>query len=337
MKVGALCAGYGGLELGLTLAGIEHELAWWSETDPHASKVMAHHHPDTPNLGDLTLVDDAPPVDIVTAGFPCQPVSSAGKRQGVDDERWLIHDVVGLARRARARWLILENVSGLYSANDGEALGQVCDALAEGGFDAEWAPLRASDVGACHRRLRWFCLAAAPDSGGVGWVERSGPRESEPSGLWRDGSDDDDRTVDLALTLLPTPTAGNPNDGETLESWEARRQRNIAKGYNGNGQGTPLGIAVHADFGQYGPAIARHEAVVTHRPAPSPTNEQGRLSAEFVEWMMGLPAGHVTDVPGLTRAQQLGRLGNGVVPQQAAAALTGLAARFDLERREVAA
>jgi DNA (cytosine-5)-methyltransferase 1 len=44
--------------------------------------------------------------------------------------------------------------------------------------------------------------------------------------------------------LLPTPTASNPNDGESLESWEARRQRNLAKGINGNGQGTPLAIAV---------------------------------------------------------------------------------------------
>ena len=44
--------------------------------------------------------------------------------------------------------------------------------------------------------------------------------------------------------LLPTPTASNPNDGEALESWEARRQRNLAKGINGNGQGTPLSVAV---------------------------------------------------------------------------------------------
>lgn len=52
--------------------------------------------------------------------------------------------------------------------------------------------------------------------------------------------------MDLRTTvsLLPTPTASNPNDGESLESWEARRQRNLAKGINGNGQGTPLGIAV---------------------------------------------------------------------------------------------
>lgn len=60
------------------------------------------------------------------------------------------------------------------------------------------------------------------------------------------GCDPNPRGVDLneAVRLLPTPTASNPNDGESLESWEARRQRNLAKGINGNGQGTPLSIAV---------------------------------------------------------------------------------------------
>jgi DNA (cytosine-5)-methyltransferase 1 len=77
------------------------------------------------------------------------------------------------------------------------------------------------------------------------------------------------------------------------------------------------------DWGAYGPAVARWERLT--RPAPSPTergrNGQPRLSPAFVEWLMGLPTGWVTDVPGLTRNEQLKALGNGVVPQQAAHAL----------------
>jgi DNA (cytosine-5)-methyltransferase 1 len=83
-----------------------------------------------------------------------------------------------------------------------------------------------------------------------------------------------------------------------------------------------------ADWGQYAPAIRRWERLT--RPAPAPTspgkNGQPRLSAHFVEWLMGLPAGWVTDVPGLTRNEQLKALGNGVVPQQAAQALRMLLA-----------
>lgn len=84
--------------------------------------------------------------------------------------------------------------------------------------------------------------------------------------------------------------------------------------------GTTLSDVAHVDtFGDHTPAIVRHARLVD-RPAPDPT-EDGRLSPAFVEWMMGLPAGHVTDTPGVTRTGQLRALGNGVVPQQAAAAL----------------
>ena len=88
------------------------------------------------------------------------------------------------------------------------------------------------------------------------------------------------------------------------------------------------------DWGAYTPAIRRWEALT--RPAPPPTQPSHKgtpqLSPAFVEWLMGLPAGWVTDVPGLTRNQQLKALGNGVVPQQAAAVL-----RLMLDRAEVAA
>ena len=68
------------------------------------------------------------------------------------------------------------------------------------------------------------------------------PRTSDTNGAGAHGTGGPD--LRTAVSLLPTPTAGNPNDGESLESWEARRQRNLAKGINGNGQGTPLAIAV---------------------------------------------------------------------------------------------
>ena len=299
VKAAALCAGYGGLEMGLAMAGVEVELAWYAEIDKAPSEVMARHHPDVPNLGDLTLITDPPEVDIVTAGFPCQPVSTAGKRKGIHDERWLIDDVCRVASRAGARWLVLENVAGVLTANRGEAFYQVLRALAENGFTAEWTCLRAADVGAPHNRLRWFCLGYA----------------DEPSGEARlNARHDSERLREESVgCAAPAPDADLPGRGEHGRALAVQPSRPAAEHA---GDHLPR-------FGPYADAVARWEPVVG-RPAPSPTDDKRRLNPAFVEWMMGLPAGWVTE-PLPARSKALKVLGNGVVPQQAAAAITLLA------------
>jgi hypothetical protein len=139
------------------------------------------------------------------------------------------------------------------------------------------------------------------------------------------------------LTLLPTPKATNNENRQSLDRYGPNLGMALllptpkaSDGPNGgpgmrNGRGEVDALPGIPDFGPYAPAIARWEAVLG-RSAPSPTEPgrdgRPRLSPRFVEWMMGLPAGHVTDPAiGLTRAQQLKALGNGVVPQQAALAL----------------
>jgi len=303
MRVGALCAGYGGLELGLHLAGIDTDLVWVSEIDKHASAVLDARF-GVPNLGDLTEITDPPQVDAITAGFPCQPVSHAGRRAGIDDERWLIRDVVSVAERAGAQWLFLENVRGVLTANQGVAFGQVLDALADGGFDAEWACVRADQsVGACHRRERWFCVAYASgerhgggeNGGEVGCVD--GGAKGEASQRQRARQEPVDRgAAPVADAAGVGPQELRPERGLEEAGGEARRL---------------------SCFGAYEPAIRRWEQRLG-RVAPPPTDEKG-VSTWFVEWMMGLPSGWVCDM-GLSRTQELKMLGNGVVPQQAAAA-----------------
>ena len=322
--VAALCAGYGGLELGLTAAGIEHELAWWAEIDPHASTVMAA-HTTAPNLGDLCAITNPPPVDLVTAGFPCQPVSTAGARAGVDDARWLIRDVVAVWRASGAHRLILENVSGLFTANGGEAFGQVLDALAEVGAAARWACVRASDVGAPHRRERWFCVADAPSpplktgtSGRVGPVDR-------PVGGDRTAATNTGREPRW-LQPVPEPRGGGSVDPglHRQAATDPPSDRLSLGGSLLRGRGDdPDGRLRAGPFGRYAPAVERWAGIIG-LPAPPPTVD-GRLNPALVEWMMGLPAGWVTDC-GLSRTQALRVLGNGVVPQQAALALTELGA-----------
>jgi hypothetical protein len=129
----------------------------------------------------------------------------------------------------------------------------------------------------------------------------------------------------IAASLLPTPSVGHiRNHDEPVEDYIARRQKMLDGEYKGM-PGVSLGVAVRMNWGKFAPAIERWESLT--RPAPAPTKPDGkdgnhRLSAEFTEWMMGLPEGWVTaeDI-GIKRKDQLKACGNGVVPQQAELAL----------------
>lgn len=256
-----------------------------------------------------------------------------------------------------------ETVSDLESGSGGvgelgwgdrpvlNAFGRVLGDLAVLGYDAEWAGLRAADAGAPHGRFRVFILARAADSEHVvgygtgrawdGWPEPAngttadtGRMQSERWGghgnmACTSGSGEVDRperkrdgdAVDhCGSTATDAERCGR--NGRARETGREQGQRAIAAGGGG------------VDWGTYSPAIERWEAV-TGRPAPAPTLPDGRngghrLSAPFVEWMMGLDVGHVTSPAiGLTRNEQLKALGNGVVPQQAALAVRVLLDRMN--------
>ncbi|MFB7643901.1 DNA cytosine methyltransferase [Streptomyces sp. NPDC056085] len=160
-----MCAGYGGLGTAVeALTGERVEFV--AELDPAASRVLAHRFPDAPNLGDIREADWAglaERVDLITAGFPCQDISNAGKRVGISGERSGIwRNVAEAIRVIRPRIAFLENVSAIR----GRGLSQVLSDLAAIGYDARWICVRASDVGAPHHRDRWFCIATPSDPDG---------------------------------------------------------------------------------------------------------------------------------------------------------------------------
>jgi DNA (cytosine-5)-methyltransferase 1 len=163
--VGGQCEGYGGIFEALrTLIPVEH--AWHAEIDKDACKVLAHHYPGVLNLGDITAVDwqavERP--DIFTSGFPCQPLSAAGKRLGAADERFLWPTGVLPAIAAlRPRLVILENVRGMLSADGGAIFGGILADLDALGYSASWATIGACLVGACHHRHRVFLTATRAD------------------------------------------------------------------------------------------------------------------------------------------------------------------------------
>ena len=185
MRVAELCAGYSGLFMGIKEVFPEAELSWVAENDSQASLVLARHYPGVPNYGDISKIQyfRVPKVDLLAAGFPCQPLSHAGKKRGGDDERWLWDEVARAVRALRPRLVLLENVPGIRFTSvsssilescsaclDGEsgvaflrALGAVAGDLSEMRYRSRWISLPASAAGAPHERERVFILAADTD------------------------------------------------------------------------------------------------------------------------------------------------------------------------------
>jgi DNA (cytosine-5)-methyltransferase 1 len=276
------------------------------------------------NIGDITTVDwsQVEPVDILTGGFPCQDVSTAGIRKGLrpGTRSGLWEHFAYAIAALKPRKVVIENVNGLLSADahcdvepcpwcvgdepEGHmrALGAVLSDLATLGFDAEWASVRASDAGAPHRRERVFIVATDAARERLDGAGGAGPgRRPEPT----------DGGAGAGLTLMPTPAARD-SKGRALDRQGGDSLPDAA-----------LNLPPAAHFGPYTAAIRRWEQVLG-RPAPPPTEPgrdgRARLSARFVEWLMGLPDGWVTGVD-IPRNAQLKALGNGVVPQQALLAL----------------
>lgn len=160
----ALCAGAGGLELGLRIAlGDGYRCVVYVEREAYAAATlvarMADEALDTAPVWDDVVTFDGRPwrgsVDLVSAGFSCQPWSVAGKQLGVEDERWIWPDLARIIREVGPEWVFLENVPGLVRGGLEHVLGD----LAESGFDAEWDVLSAAEVGATQLRERLYILA----------------------------------------------------------------------------------------------------------------------------------------------------------------------------------
>ena len=179
ISVGELFAGIGGIGYGLEMTG-GFEVRWQVEINEFSQRVLRKHWPDVARWDDVTTFppDDGEwGVDMITAGFPGQDISVAGKGEGLDGERsGLFYEVVRITERLRPRFLLLENVSALLV----RGLGDVLRALAEVGYDSEWHCLSAATVaGAPHLRDRIFILAY-PESERVQRLRSAGEQVLSP-------------------------------------------------------------------------------------------------------------------------------------------------------------
>ena len=183
LTVGSLFSGIGGFELGLERTG-GFKTAWQCEKDEFCLKVLAKHWPDVKRFTDIKemgIEENIPYVDVICGGFPCQPVSCAGKRKGKEDERWLWPEFYRIVCEVKPRWVLVENVPGLLSADSGRLFAGILRDLSSSGYDAEWNIVSAAFVGAPHLRKRVFVVAHTNDARSL-WKPDESQREHNTMG-----------------------------------------------------------------------------------------------------------------------------------------------------------
>lgn len=223
MTFGSLFAGIGGFDLGLERAGMT--CSWQVEKDGYAASVLAKHWPDVRRWREA---ETFPPqdgddwsVDLIAAGVPCQPISQAGKRKGTSDERWMWGECLRIVADLRPRFFVAENPTNILNDDRGRTFTGIVRAIASVGYVCEWHVIRASDVGARHRRPRVWIVAHADE---LRWERSKSPEALQSMGeTWnepaRSGKPRRGRRYQMAATT---------GLGDCL-----RRQREAAAGVQG--------------------------------------------------------------------------------------------------------
>ncbi|MDA0301506.1 MAG: DNA (cytosine-5-)-methyltransferase [Chloroflexi bacterium] len=162
LRLASFFTGIGGFDLGFEQAGAD--VVFQCEIDPHCQQVLNKHWPDVPLHDDITTLEagDIPYADIWSAGWPCQDLSNANsQREGLSGARsGLFFRFIELARTVRPRWIILENVPGLLSADGGSAFESVIDQIEEVGYLGGWTTSNTLDFGLPQNRERVVLVAS---------------------------------------------------------------------------------------------------------------------------------------------------------------------------------
>jgi DNA (cytosine-5)-methyltransferase 1 len=199
------------------------------EREPFCQSILRKHWSDVPIYDDITTFNpELGSADVVCGGFPCQDISTAGKQAGIKEgtRSGLFYELMRVIRMVGPRYIVLENVAAITS----NGLDTVLGALAEAGFDAEWACIPAADVGACHRRDRWWAVAYANQV-----------RRNRDSHAWPDnrenGAAGSSRVIDALATEYCRADLAHPHHQRQQE----RQPATIAGGSGRTGWGDAPG------------------------------------------------------------------------------------------------
>ena len=306
----SLCTGYGGIERGLDLAGVEHRVIAHVEIEAFAianlvAKMEAGKLDAAPvwsNLKTLPVEPFRDRVDLITGGYPCQPFSAAGKRLGEEDPRHLwpyIKKIIAYVKPARC---FFENVEGHISLG----LREVISDLESLGYKTAWGIFSAREVGAHHQRKRVYILAHSDSS----WELQSKGNEQNEWG----------RISDRGKDLADSEGEHARDVGKNIWAPSGEINPFIDSGGFGRGhdrQENRKTLADPEDFGLQRPSEARD--TFTKRTQPDDQQPYGCDSTYIGSWPPEPGLGRVVDGCA-DRVDRIRLLGNGVVPKTAAKA-----------------
>ena len=332
MKVLDLFSGIGGFALGLEAAGFE--TAAFCEMDLYAQKVLKKNWPGVPIYDDVRritadrLVSDGIGVDVITGGFPCQDISTAGRQAGIDGERsGLWSECARLLGDIRPRYAIFENVTNLLTGDGGDWFKRILWDISSVGYDAEWHCIPASAIGAHHHRDRVW-IVAYPNSDSQSGVALNAGEIHSPALLanpseceWQSGAEKQGVLPALQENGAINDNFGgrgetypklsaNTNSGGVRQKQEPRAECEGATLPELNGEAQPL--ADSSCEGLQGGQEARNNGKDRQEPRHQLITGLSGVQGGF--WATEPNVGRVANgVP--ARSHRLRCLGNAVVPQ----------------------
>lgn len=357
----SLCSGVGMLDVGLAdgleYLGIRSRCILYAEREAYPCAVlesrMEERSLDAAPIfcGDFTRLDGRQfrgVVDAIVAGFPCQDLSVAGNRVGLDGKRsGLFFAIADFADSCGARYLFLENVSGIASATatvmgeteelEERATARVLGELADRGWDAEWLTISASEVGASHGRARWFCFAWRPPVDDTGSrALRHDCKDKRPAagevnetsgagGLLGNAECARWRTGRGGHSFHPAKESeqGSGTLADTCQQGSQRDELGNPCDRNGRRKETHGSAPEFCGLFALGPSDPRWADIIKEQPECAPA-----LEPDFRGMVDGLA--FAMDE---SRAARLKCIGNGVVPLQAAVAAVALIERSGILTR----
>jgi len=281
MKYGSLFSGIGGFDLGFDRAGMQ--CTWQVEINEHARSVLKRHWSDVPKYEDVKNVGkrELESVDLICGGFPCQDLSVAGNRAGLDGERsGLWFEFRRILSELRPSWVIAENVPGLLSSNGGRDFAIVLRGLVELGYGVAWRILDAQYLGVPQRRRRVFIVGHLGDgrAAEILFESESGAWDSPPSreertrvarplanGSTTDHYDESQQTYIVAKDVAACLNSGGNDGGFRTEPGE-----HLIAAYDARGNGD--GVTTNALTGDHARRVSDYTPLVAFQSKASAQN-----------------------------------------------------------------